>query len=347
MKLRFLDTIQQAYDKALQVEKDIGDINAVIFSDHHRGTGDRADDYRFSTKTYENALDHYYRNGAMLVLLGDVEELWENSKRNVLAYYNDIMKKEQEFDKEDRYFRIWGNHDSDWKSNKEAQKFLGLKGPVYESVRIHITDKGEDLGNLFLIHGHQGSVFSDQLARLSKFFVRFFWRFFQRIFNKPLDTPATNSKMRSRHDLKYYTWARKHNHDLIVITGHSHEPVFNSFTYADRLRVELARLGVKEQEGTLTREEFILLTEVRSRIDALKKHDSTFLNPEGSAVPCYFNTGCCSFSDGEITAIEIMDREIRLVKWRRDGTKKVIQEESLQKIFELLRLNSSLITDGI
>ena len=36
--------------------------------------------------------------------------------------------------------------------------------------------------------------------------------------------------------------------------------------------------------------------------------------PEG-AQPCYFNSGCCSFSDGDITGIEISDRCIRLVRW--------------------------------
>jgi hypothetical protein len=31
--------------------------------------------------------------------------------------------------------------------------------------------------------------------------------------------------------------------------------------------------------------------------------------------PCYFNTGCCSFPDGDITGLEIGDDEIRLVRW--------------------------------
>ena len=31
--------------------------------------------------------------------------------------------------------------------------------------------------------------------------------------------------------------------------------------------------------------------------------------------PCYFNTGCCSFPDGDITGIEIADGAIRLVRW--------------------------------
>ena len=31
--------------------------------------------------------------------------------------------------------------------------------------------------------------------------------------------------------------------------------------------------------------------------------------------PCYFNTGCCSFGDGDVTGLEIGDGEIRLIRW--------------------------------
>ncbi len=347
MKLKFLDTIQTAYDKALLIEADLADMNYIIFSDHHRGTGDRADDYRFASATYEQALTHYEKIGATLVLLGDVEELWENSFNNVLNYYHEITTRELKFDSESRYLRIWGNHDSDWRSKKFVAKHLGLQRPAYESVKIQVKDKGNLLGHIFLIHGHQGSTFSDEYARLSKFFVRYFWRHFQRIFNKPLDTAATNTRMRSRHDQKYYSWAREHNHDVIVITGHSHEPVFNSFTYADRLRVDLFRLTEKEAAGILTPPEASLLEEVRERSEALKNHDATLLNPEGRAVPCYFNTGCCSFSDGEITGIEISDQEIRLIKWTPDGQRKIIQKERLRRIFDLLDLDAQITTETI
>ncbi len=37
----------------------------------------------------------------------------------------------------------------------------------------------------------------------------------------------------------------------------------------------------------------------------------------GKPLPCYFNTGCGVFKDG-LTAIEIADDKIRLVKWERD-----------------------------
>ncbi|HTN05276.1 hypothetical protein [Agriterribacter sp.] len=32
--------------------------------------------------------------------------------------------------------------------------------------------------------------------------------------------------------------------------------------------------------------------------------------------PSYFNSGCCCFSDGDITGIEIEAGEIRLIKWK-------------------------------
>ena len=37
------------------------------------------------------------------------------------------------------------------------------------------------------------------------------------------------------------------------------------------------------------------------------------------AKPCYFNTGCCSFSDGDVTGIEIADGRIKLVRWPDDS----------------------------
>ena len=342
MKLKFIDTIQTAFDDAHLLEADISELNLAVFSDHHRGTGDRADDHRFASATYEKALSHYYGQGSSLVLLGDVEEFWENRASEVMSRYKDITGYELKFLEQNRYLRIWGNHDSDWKNKAFRKKYLGTDHPAYESVRIRVSDGERILGQLFLIHGHQGTIFSDEYAQISKFFVRYFWRFFQRIFNKPLSTAATSTWMRSAHDKRYYQWARKHNHDVIAVTGHTHEPVFNSFTYADRLRVDIHRLEEKERLGGLTANEARLLDEVRERSEALKKHDATLLNPEGRAVPCYFNSGCCSFADGKITGLEVMDEEIRLVKWTPEGERKVIQKERLRRIFDLLSLDAQL-----
>lgn len=52
--------------------------------------------------------------------------------------------------------------------------------------------------------------------------------------------------------------------------------------------------------------------------------------------PVYFNTGCCCFSDGDITGIEIAEGFIRLIKWeeKAGAPRRIILEE--KKIEELL-----------
>jgi UDP-2,3-diacylglucosamine pyrophosphatase LpxH len=338
LKIKIPDSLHFSYKSAFLLERDLRDLNVIIFSDHHRGTGDRADDYRFAEDTYKKALSHYKENRATLVLLGDVEEFWENAPEAVMKHYREVTDHELSFLKHHGYLRIYGNHDSDWKNDKFSAKHLKAGVPVYESVKVRIMDGDIPLGFIYLLHGHQGSFFSDSHARFSKFFVRYFWRFFQRIFNKPLSTAATSTSMRSKHDRFYYQWARNHKDSLVVITGHSHEPVFNGLTYADRLLVDHAELTNKEDLAILTEAEAVKLKEVRARLAALKKHDSTLLNPSGYAIPCYYNTGCCSYADGEITGIEIMDGEIRLIKWNHSGERKVIQAEGLRRVMSLRRV---------
>jgi hypothetical protein len=49
----------------------------VIISDLHMGDGGEADDFWKNKDTMLRALEHYKKNGFKLILLGDVEELWE------------------------------------------------------------------------------------------------------------------------------------------------------------------------------------------------------------------------------------------------------------------------------
>jgi hypothetical protein len=61
--------------------------------------------------------------------------------------------------------------------------------------------------------------------------------------------------------------------------------------------------------------------------------------------PCYFNTGCCSFPDGDITGLEIADGEIRLVRWPGnlreikagdaglESQKRILERENLDQVF--------------
>src|SRR5688572_31341373 len=55
----------------------------IIFSDHHKGARDGADDFTSAEPNYLAALDYYNKNDFFLVCLGDSEELWENSLSRV------------------------------------------------------------------------------------------------------------------------------------------------------------------------------------------------------------------------------------------------------------------------
>jgi len=56
--------------------------------------------------------------------------------------------------------------------------------------------------------------------------------------------------------------------------------------------------------------------------------------------PTYFNSGCCCFSDGDITGIEIADGCIRLIKWqtgKQASERYVLEERSLHELLEILQ----------
>ncbi len=51
--------------------------------------------------------------------------------------------------------------------------------------------------------------------------------------------------------------------------------------------------------------------------------------------PYYFNTGCCCYSDGDITGIEIAEDMIRLIKWKKNGAvsvREVLEEMKLSDL---------------
>ena len=101
-----------------------------------------------------------------------------------------------------------------------------------------------------------------------------------------------------------YEWSSRQN-DLLLITGHTHNPVFASGKYF-----------------------------------AHPSNEIPADEPATSLKPSYFNTGCCCFSDGDITGIEIADGYIRLVKWYDGGTvpgRKVLEEIELLKLLNDLR----------
>ncbi len=55
--------------------------------------------------------------------------------------------------------------------------------------------------------------------------------------------------------------------------------------------------------------------------------------------PCYFNTGCCCYADGDITGLELAEGEIRLVRWPDDAGRprpKILATASLKDVLASL-----------
>jgi predicted phosphodiesterase len=308
----------------------------VIFSDHHRGVRDGADDFMPCEKAYSAALGYYLELGYTLIVLGDAEELWECSPGPVIRSYLGTLLLEAEFHKQNRYHKISGNHDDYWEKASGVQKLLGpIFGsslPIKESLRL-LFDQGQELAcELFLVHGHQGDFLSDQRRKISKWFVHNIWRPIQRLTKIKLTTPAKDYALRDADSIAMYRWAEKKK-DLVLVAGHTHLPVFESKDHIGAIERGLA----KARAGGDPRQ----VAELRAKIELARARERERGGPGFSMLkPFYFNTGCCSFSDGDVTGIEIAEGQIKLVRWPDDAGEpkpKILAQAVLKEVFAAVK----------
>ena len=282
--------------------RELADLRLILFSDLHKGQRDGADDFQPCEQTYLAALAHYWQQGFELFLLGDVEELWENWPGPVIRAYEGVLNQERLFAEDNapvRYLRIVGNHDDQWYDPGQVERHLGpfLAGqPVIESLRMAIHDQGQALGELLFLHGHQGTPDSDRFARFSALLVRYLWRPFQRLFNVRSTTPSNDYELRQKHELAIYSFAASRP-GMVIFAGHTHRPVWEGLSFEQAMQQAPMQIMAAEVDPAWVEEQVAEAVALPGR------------------KPSYFNTGCCSYSDGSITGIEIADGEIRLVRW--------------------------------
>jgi hypothetical protein len=296
----------------------LGKDRLVIFSDHHKGVRDAADDFGGSRSPYHAALGYYFEKGYTLGILGDAEELWEDDPGPILDKYRETLGLEKAFhDDRQRYWRIWGNHDDDWRFSGLVDRYLRPAFPgieVDESLLLVVREDGRGIGRLLLVHGHQGSLEGDRLGGLMKFVVRHVWRPLQRRTGINLNTPSTDWKLRMRQNIALYNWAVEQE-GVALIAGHTHHPVF--FGRAGLLGHKQMKKLEQDLKGARKGGDLDEVAAARARLEFAKVPQSTpGLEMEQ---PCYFNTGCCCFADGDITGIEIDGDTMRLVRWLDDG----------------------------
>jgi predicted phosphodiesterase len=310
----------------------------IIFSDQHKGRKNGADDFVAAEPNYLKALEFYYQQGFHFINLGDSEELWENSlgplKKANLANF----EAEKKFLSAGRYIKVFGNHDLFWDNDPLAswhlKQIFGLKCQVYEGVVLQYhpgvdpIDSSNDgaLKNdkrgltIFLTHGHQGDASSDG-NWFSKFFVAQIWAPLQAFLRINPNTPAYDAEKKTLHNHIMYEWSAEQK-DLWLITGHTHQPVFCSLTHLERLykKYQFAELGHDKK----------LLQDLREEIRKRERDFTSVAIDYMNMRPTYFNTGCCCFSDGDITGIEIIDGNIQLIKWSIRKGREVLEVVGLE-----------------
>lgn len=295
----------------------------IIFSDMHKGGGTGADDFTQCEESYLAALDYYYEKGFHLVALGDSEELWEASLTEIRQTHPLSFEREKKFVPANAFIKIFGNHDLYWDNDPLAayqlKEIYGYDVPIHEGVVLQ-TQVGERTLNIFCTHGHQGDAVSDG-NWFSKFFVSRIWAPFQAYLKINPNTPAYNSRLKTLHNTIMYEWSAQQQ-DLLLITGHTHQPVFESLTHIERLYRQLLFARKQNDEGMIGS----LQKEIKVRKFQYDQVSDDYLHLRA----CYFNSGCCCYNDGVITGIEISEGALRLVKWciKEGKSQRIILEES-------------------
>jgi UDP-2,3-diacylglucosamine pyrophosphatase LpxH len=292
----------------------------ILLSDLHLGDGGKADDFRDNKDTLLAALTHYKDEGYKLLLLGDIEEFWQFALIEIETKYGETVYKAIKDFNDSNIFRIFGNHDGDWCIQPDPAKNEFFKA-LQATEAIKLQDE-EGPSRILLVHGHQGDIQSDRDSWSSRFWVRAY-RLVEPLAKKLgiVRAPAMKCETIREYERIMYLWAKKTR--VILICGHSHNAIFASRSYADRLREKICALeaSIKNNAGNkeLIKKDKEEIAELSKKIDRENKFKRDILPADdpSSVLPCYFNTGCGIYEDG-ITGIEISNGEIRLAKWHRE-----------------------------
>lgn len=319
-------------EDGLLVPFDCGTGKFIVFSDMHKGARNGADDFLTNEPNYLAALDYYHNNGFHFIALGDCEELWENTLLSVKKHHLPSFKKEAQFIPGNAFIKIFGNHDLYWDNDPLAPLLLkdiyGYEVPIYEGIVLQTSVKGTKL-NIFCTHGHQGDAVSDG-NWFSKFFVSKVWGPLQAYLKINPNTPAYSTSLKSAHNTMMYEWSAQQK-NLLLVTGHTHQPVFESLTHVERLYRQLLfarQQGDSSMSATLEKE-------IATRRFQYNNVSEDYLKLK----PCYYNSGCCCYDNGAITGIEISEGVLRLIEWKEQGgipARIILEETPLDELITAL-----------
>ncbi|MGE5108586.1 MAG: metallophosphoesterase [Sphingobacteriales bacterium] len=319
--------------KGIIIPAELNSNRFIIFSDQHKGAKNGSDDFAYAEKNYLAALGYYNQNNFHFISLGDNEELWENTLNAVKKNNITSFEKEKLFLQRKAFIKVFGNHDLYWNNDPFAawqlKKIYDEEVKIYEGIILQTKIDNKQL-DIFLTHGHQGDGQSDG-NKFSAWVVGAIWAPLQAYLDINPNTPSVNDHLKTEHNRMMYEWSEMQK-NLLLITGHTHQPVFASLTHLEKLYQQL--ISAMSNNNAAEAEK------IEKEITWRKQDYNNFEQQHHIVRPTYFNTGCCCFSDGDITGIEIADDTIRLIKWGYDTTgnsvKKILEETSLLQLIAKL-----------
>jgi len=299
----------------------------IIFSDLHVGNGKSLDDFKGNSDLLKAALRDYYNpQGYTLILNGDVEELHRYSLHEVRAHWTNLYVIFDTFFQQNRFYKIFGNHDSKLFSLFEPQK----RYPLHESLNLKYKSH-----SLFLFHGHQLSYYYQRFNDLMGIILR--------VIAKPLRikhySVAHDNHKKFTIERRAYDFAKQHG--MAAILGHTHRPLFESLSKIDTLNYQIETLlrryhKVSQNDRDKIEEEVRSLKQEVDRQEAKEGKELSInkVYSDATAVPCVFNSGCVIGKRG-MTAIEIADGQIKLVHWFDSNVDKKYVREDLDNTTQL------------
>jgi UDP-2,3-diacylglucosamine pyrophosphatase LpxH len=336
-----MDALTELYDEASKPKSrklkrlNLDEVNqrVIIFSDQHRGARDGSDDFAVCENSYLTALEYYNTEKYYYINLGDCEELWENTMFGITKHNEAVFEKEKLFVERDSYCKVFGNHDLFWDNDPLSsvwlKKLYGEPITIFTGALIRVDISSARHLEIFCTHGHQGDKQSDGNA-FSKWFVSWVWGPMQNFLNINTNNPSSNDNLKTLHNMYMYDWSAAQK-NLLLVTGHTHQPVFNSLTHLERLYLQLEKARTVKDVGTQKK--------IEAEIPRRKREYDFVNNSFDKMKPSYFNSGCCCYEDGTITGIEISGGFIRLIKWSLINDKPertIAEEESLESLCDRL-----------
>ncbi|WP_225744429.1 metallophosphoesterase [Marinilactibacillus sp. Marseille-P9653] len=223
--------LTEAYQNAKQMYFD--DHSRIVFmSDAHRGDGSVSDEFLRSQNLFTHALNEYYESEYTFVEVGDGEELLEYSKfEHIKNAYVGVYETIKKYYDDDRYIRIYGNHDLFLRNKKYVEKNFYVNYDEYteeyfdfmkglEPIEALVLKHRQTSQEIFVLHGHQGDAPNDQFWFFTMLSLKYFWRFLHRFGIRNPASPIKNVNKRHKIERNYSKWIQKNR--KMLICGHTH-----------------------------------------------------------------------------------------------------------------------------